>query len=587
MSGGLSFITTNPGSEGFERTDNAIARQRQREWQDQDRREARDVDRAIRGGLSEISAGGFAATTPRSSGGSNPPVQANDRDAFRTSLASIEDPTGAAINPSGHIGRYQFSTGALHGAGAYEPAPGENLRANQWKGAIVLPGGRRMTRDQFLADPQAQEDAFTAHVGNLDREIAARGLDRYVGTRVMDQPITRSALYAMMHMGGPEGTARFLRSGGVYDPADANGMRISTYSQEVLKRMGLGGVGGRYDPVISRLANVPGGGRAALDLVGRNAAEAEREQARGDRRFESDRSFQQRQTETEQARNDRFQMMAMQAFARGDADVGRYWAEQGKFKIPEQLANNPEAMARFGKAATMARSVYGEDRAGASRFVREFMTNGGDAAAALEKAGDPTNVGAGTLTWRDDGNGRSVGGMVDRRTGVFRPITDIDGNPVYRAPSQGQQAREADRAVRLRMLRTAGFSEQDANAIAAGAVPTPNAMVTAYGRIAKIAAEDFSLKDDAARQSAIERAMGTMFGPEWRDRMRGAPPAQATPSPLPAPAATPGQAAPPAVRPVIQKQRPPNVPAGSQWNEQRQLWRDPSGRIYDQNGVAR
>lgn len=563
MSGALSFISTNPAMDAFDRTDNSIARQRQREWADQDRRDARAVDRAIRGGLSEVSTGSGFAPAPGSnrptSGAANPPMQANDRDAFGAALASIEDPTGTAINPSGHIGRYQFSTGALHGAGVYQPAPGENMRANEWRGTIVLPGGRRLTRDQFLADRQAQEEAFTRHVANLDREIAARGLDRYVGTRVMDQPVTRSGLYAMMHMGGPEGTTRFLRSGGIADPADANGMRISTYSQEVLKRMGLAGVappaaagqaapGNPYAPVISRLTTVPGGGRVGLDLVARGDADTERRQAMADRRFEADRNFDQRRVEADRARNDRYQMMAMQAFARGDADVGRYWAEQGGFRIPDQLANDAQAMRRFGVATTMGRSIYGEDRPGAARFVREFMTNGGNAAAALDAAGDPSGGGRGVIQWR-----------------------------------------EADRAIRLRMLIAAGFSEQDANAIAAGAVPSANAMVSAYSRVARMAADDFSLRDDTQRQARIQQTMDAMFGPGWQERMRGAPgasrqmplPPAPPDQPPPAPSAAPPAAAP---RPVIQMRRPPNVPAGSQFNERLRLWRDPTERLYNEDG---
>ena len=594
MSGGLSFISTNPGIDGFDRGQESISRQREREFRDRQREQERAVDAAIRGGLSDISTAAPTAmqsAVPRPTGGNpNPPMQIGDRDSFRRSLASIEDPTGRAINPSGHIGRYQFSTGALHSAGVYQPAPGENLRSNQWRGTIVLPGGRRMTRDQFLQDPNAQEEAFTAHTSNLDREIAARGLDRYIGTRVMDQPITRAALYSMMHLGGPEGTAKFLRSGGVYDPADANGMRISTYSQELLKRMGADGaggsgaggapsvaspVGGRYDPIVSRLAAVPGGGRPALDLIGRGVTDARYDQNRQDQIFDRDRNFQQRQTETAQARNDRFQMMAMQAFARGDADVGHYWAKQGGFQIPDELAKNPQQLKMAGTATTMARGIYGDDRAGAARFVREFMTRGGDVAAALDAAGDPAGGGRGSIQWRDDGTGRAVGVLVDPRTGVSRPITDIDGNPVIRAPGQGQQAREADRVVRLRMLRAAGFSDQEANAIAAGATASPNAMAASYGRVARLVADDFTIKTEADRQARIAQTMEAMFGPGWQQKMQGQP----------APAAAPAAPVEGGGRPVIQKQRPVGVPAGSQWNEQRKLWRDSTGRIYDQNGV--
>lgn len=544
MSGNLGFITTNPVGVGFDRMQRTLDDQERRDDERQRRQEERQVDQAIRSGLGEISVQQAQVPvqqqrppTQQAAAAAQPPMRLDDRSAFRAALGSIEDPSGQAINPYGFTGRYQFGAPALHAAGMYQPAAGERLNANEWRGTIVLPDGRRMTREQFQRDQQAQEVAFDQHQKNLDREIAARGLDRYIGTRVMDQPIDRASLYALMHHGGPEGTARFLRSGGVYDPADANGMRMSTYAKEVQRRMAAGAgmpapqgqpmaqtSGGpmSYGPIIQRLAQTPGGGRTGLQLVGADMAGARTDQVRADRLSRDDLN-----------RRDEMEQRALQALARGQIDVGRYLLQQSGSTLPPEVTANMETTQRFAQGATMARSVYGNDRAGAARFVREYLKTN-DPAAALSAAGDPAGQSAGRVQWMDDGTGRAVGILVDPTTGQSRPITDHEGNPVIRAPGQGQQGRVADRELRLRMLRTAGYSEQDANAIAGGATPSANSMVSAYGRVMRMVADDFSIPDNK-KQARVDEIMYGMFGEGWQDRLRGRAPGTPAAETLPVP----------------------------------------------------
>ncbi|WP_225769217.1 hypothetical protein [Inquilinus sp. Marseille-Q2685] len=155
--------------------------------------------------------------------------------AFADLLAAAEssrDPL--QMNKGGYAGLFQLGESAAAIAGIYDP--GEPLTAedtrNRWRGTFHIPGypGVRSIGD-FLDTPAAQVAAFRLHLAHLDREIAQRGLDRRIGGYVAGVPITWDGLRAMMHLGGPDGTERFLATAGVYDPADDNGVRISDYGR--------------------------------------------------------------------------------------------------------------------------------------------------------------------------------------------------------------------------------------------------------------------------------------------------------------------------------------------------------------------
>ncbi|MGO4128009.1 hypothetical protein AB4Z01_26685 [Inquilinus sp. YAF38] len=155
--------------------------------------------------------------------------------AFAELLAAAEssrDPL--QMNKGGYAGLFQLGESAAAIAGIYDP--GESLSTedsrNRWRGTFHIPGypGVRSIGD-FLDTPAAQIAAFRLHLGHLDREIAQRGLDRRIGGYVAGVPITWDGLRAMMHLGGPDGTERFIATAGAYDPADDNGVRISDYGR--------------------------------------------------------------------------------------------------------------------------------------------------------------------------------------------------------------------------------------------------------------------------------------------------------------------------------------------------------------------
>lgn len=118
----------------------------------------------------------------------------------------------------GHYGRLQFGHARLADA----------------KRAGVIPAN--MTPEQFMASPEVQQRVEQWHFADIDREAQKRGLMSYVGQNVGGATITPDGIRNMAHLGGIAGAERYLKSGGRYNPADANGTRLSDYA-----RMGSGG----------------------------------------------------------------------------------------------------------------------------------------------------------------------------------------------------------------------------------------------------------------------------------------------------------------------------------------------------------
>lgn len=111
----------------------------------------------------------------------------------------------------GHFGRLQFGQARLQEAAA--------------SGAIP-PG---TTPQQFMQSPELQQAAERWHFSDIDQNIKANGFDRLVGQPINGVPVTVDGLRAVAHLGGVEGMKRFVQSGGRYNPADANGTRLSDY----------------------------------------------------------------------------------------------------------------------------------------------------------------------------------------------------------------------------------------------------------------------------------------------------------------------------------------------------------------------
>lgn len=141
--------------------------------------------------------------------------------SFEQQLGGAESPGGpGAVNKQGYSGQFQFGAARLADLGIYKPADGEDLKKNEWKGTFSIPGFAVTNHDEFLKSPAAQHAAFSQHVANIDQAIA-----QTPGADKLDQ----NGLRAVAHLGGVQGMQRFIQTGGLYDPADANGTHLSDY----------------------------------------------------------------------------------------------------------------------------------------------------------------------------------------------------------------------------------------------------------------------------------------------------------------------------------------------------------------------
>lgn len=180
-------------------------------------------------GLEALNLGGASGTPgllPAPTPIAQPPsVTPPNTNAFEPMMAASEGGASpSAVNASGHSGQYQFSTGRLADLGVYTPAPGENLKGNEWKGSFNIPGFQEVrTQGDFLANPEAQKAVFGSHVSDIDRAIS--------GTPGADS-MSRDGLRAVAHLGGVQGMKDFVSSGGTANPHDANGTRLSDYYQK-------------------------------------------------------------------------------------------------------------------------------------------------------------------------------------------------------------------------------------------------------------------------------------------------------------------------------------------------------------------
>lgn len=127
----------------------------------------------------------------------------------------------AAVNRQGYSGQFQFGAGRTAELGVYQPAEGENVKDNEWRGSFNISGFPDVkTHDDFLRNPAAQRAVFGTHVANIDQAISQTpGADRY----------DPNGLRAVAHLGGVEGMQRFIATNGQYNPADANGTRLTDY----------------------------------------------------------------------------------------------------------------------------------------------------------------------------------------------------------------------------------------------------------------------------------------------------------------------------------------------------------------------
>lgn len=88
--------------------------------------------------------------------------------------------------------------------------------------------GRQIDPQAFLRDPALQQQVEQWHFADLDRQIAAAGLDRLIGQNVGGYDVTANGLRAGAHLGGFGGLQQFLETRGGHNPSDGR-TRIGDY----------------------------------------------------------------------------------------------------------------------------------------------------------------------------------------------------------------------------------------------------------------------------------------------------------------------------------------------------------------------
>ena len=100
-----------------------------------------------------------------------------------------------------------------------------NARLTDYKNATKT----KFSNNDFINNKELQDKVFNWHKKDIESNITNSGFDKYIGTNILDIPVTQSGLIAVAHLGGKEGMKKFLESGGKYNPADSNGTTLSNY----------------------------------------------------------------------------------------------------------------------------------------------------------------------------------------------------------------------------------------------------------------------------------------------------------------------------------------------------------------------
>ena len=113
-------------------------------------------------------------------------------------------------NPQGFVGRYQLGQRRL-----------DDFNRTFRTGYSI---------QQFQASSELQEKVQDWHINDIDSYIDKSGFSKFIGETFHGVALSRGSLRAVAHLGGKKGLKQYLLSRGAYDPADANGTRLSHYA---------------------------------------------------------------------------------------------------------------------------------------------------------------------------------------------------------------------------------------------------------------------------------------------------------------------------------------------------------------------
>lgn len=169
---------------------------------------SRALGDALGGGLGML--GSPASTLASSQGQDSALPSALKMSESGGNWAAQNDEVGAG-GQRGHYGRGQFGRARLQEAAA----------------AGAIPAGT--TPEQFMRSPELQKAAENWHFNDIEQFIARNGLNRAVGSSINGIPVTAEGIRNVAHLGGKDGLAKFIASGGRYNPSDSNGTSLMDY----------------------------------------------------------------------------------------------------------------------------------------------------------------------------------------------------------------------------------------------------------------------------------------------------------------------------------------------------------------------
>ena len=254
---------------------------------------------------------------------------------------------------------------------------------------------------------------------------------------------------------------------------------------------------------MEELAQVRGGGQAALGVATRVA-----------------------QTENRQLERD--ERMAMLALQRGDMGMFRFYGGRAGINLPDEVLNNAGQRRLIADGGLMATRMFPRNPQAQQRFLQAYLDSNGDLGAARNAAGSGGGGGGG-------GQGRAPREAAPPRPVVLGPgralVNPQTGEVIAERPPTerggGSRAaaepRQGARQQQEQMLIRAGVDPQEAARIAGGAQASANQIAGVYGSLAR----------SGMAEADIAKAM-EVFGPNWRRALGGsaavAPPAAAPPA---------------------------------------------------------
>ena len=127
-------------------------------------------------------------------------------DSFLTAVGFRESGNRYHItNKWGYMGKYQFGKSTLKGLGF------------------------KVTKKEFLSNPQLQEEAMMALLLH-NKEKLQLYIDTFDGKTINGMLITESGILAAAHLGGQGSVKRFFKNGRVF--RDGNGTKITSYMKK-------------------------------------------------------------------------------------------------------------------------------------------------------------------------------------------------------------------------------------------------------------------------------------------------------------------------------------------------------------------